>query len=234
MGPNVTFANDPFPRSRQWLPEHPKTVVRRGASIGAGAVILPGLTIGQGAMIGAGAVVTRNVPPHAVVTGNPARIQRYITEGRPEGTQPTQRATAAQEIFVRGVKLADEPVFRDMRGSLVARQAAGGSLPFVPARLFWVFDVPSKEVRGEHAHRVCEQLLICTQGSVLVVVDDGEHRQEVLLDHPARSLYIPPMVWGVQYAYSQDAVLLVAASHPYDASDYIRDYDEFLRLARGA
>lgn len=72
-GPNATFTNDPLPRSRQRPAAFAKTLVRRGASIGAGAVILPGLTIGEGAMIGAGAVVTRDVPAGETWVGNPAR-----------------------------------------------------------------------------------------------------------------------------------------------------------------
>jgi len=80
IGPNVTFTNDPFPRSRQrperFLPTH----IEAGASIGAAAVILPGLTIGAGAMVGAGSVVTRDVPAHALVVGNPARVVRYLDD----------------------------------------------------------------------------------------------------------------------------------------------------------
>lgn len=77
IGPNVTFTNDKYPRSKNYPARFPVTSVGEGASIGGGAVILPGLSIGQHAMIGAGAVVTRNVPPHAVVAGNPARIIGY-------------------------------------------------------------------------------------------------------------------------------------------------------------
>src|SRR6266550_1696700 len=77
IGPNATFANDPFPRSRQRPAAFERTLVERGASIGANATILPGLTIGQGAMVGAGAVVTRSVPAFAIVAGNPARIIGY-------------------------------------------------------------------------------------------------------------------------------------------------------------
>lgn len=84
VGPNVTFTNDPFPRSRIHPPFFPSTVVERGASIGANATILPGLTIGREAMIGAGAVVTRDVPPRAVVIGNPARVVGSV-DGRPAG-----------------------------------------------------------------------------------------------------------------------------------------------------
>jgi UDP-2-acetamido-3-amino-2,3-dideoxy-glucuronate N-acetyltransferase len=77
LGPNATFTNDPFPRSKQAF-ECPTTTIRRGASIGAGAIILPGLTVGEGAMVGAGAVVTKDVPDYAVVAGNPARVLRML------------------------------------------------------------------------------------------------------------------------------------------------------------
>jgi acetyltransferase-like isoleucine patch superfamily enzyme len=76
VGPNVTFTNDPFPRSRMRPTAFTRTVVRQGASIGGGAVILPGVTIGEAAMVGAGAVVTKDVPAGAVVVGNPARVIR--------------------------------------------------------------------------------------------------------------------------------------------------------------
>jgi acetyltransferase-like isoleucine patch superfamily enzyme len=77
IGPQATFTNDPFPRSRQPF-EAPTTTIRKGASIGAGAVILPGVTVGERAMVGAGAVVTRDVPPDAVAVGNPARVLRSL------------------------------------------------------------------------------------------------------------------------------------------------------------
>jgi dTDP-4-dehydrorhamnose 3,5-epimerase-like enzyme len=91
-----------------------------------------------------------------------------------------------------------------------------------------VYDVESKEVRGEHAHKQCHQFLICVNGSCSVVVDDGTKRQEILLDRPGLGLYIPPMIWATQYKHSPDAVLLVFASEIYDPEDYIRDYQEFL------
>lgn len=78
IGPNVTFTNDPFPRSKQYPATFPVTTVKAGASIGGGATILPGITIGRGAMVGAGAVVTKSVPDYAVVVGNPARVVRYL------------------------------------------------------------------------------------------------------------------------------------------------------------
>jgi UDP-2-acetamido-3-amino-2,3-dideoxy-glucuronate N-acetyltransferase len=81
VGPNATFTNDLFPRSKSRPERFLETVVERGASIGANATILAGVTIGTGAMVGAGAVVTRSVPAHAVVTGNPAEIRRFVEPG---------------------------------------------------------------------------------------------------------------------------------------------------------
>ena len=230
IGPNASFTNDPFPRSKEHLGEHPRTRLRRGCSIGAGAVILPGLTIGTKAMVGAGAVVTRDVPPYAIVMGSPARITGYVdADGRNEATQvvvgETDRAGHPVES-VGGVRLLEMPTVEDLRGMLSFGQI-GDHLPFVPKRYFLVYDVPTKEVRGEHAHRELEQLLLCVQGSVSVVVDDGTRRAEVVLDRPELGLHIPAGVWGIQYRYTRDAVLLVLASDVYHAEDYIRSYDEF-------
>ena len=230
VGPNATFTNDPFPRSRQHLAAHPRTVIREGASIGANATILCGLTVGRRAMVGAGAVVTRSVPPHAVVVGNPARIVRYVeaVEAPAAAAPVVAPATGEVPLGVRGVTLERRPVIRDMRGNLTAREVGQG-LPFAPRRYFIVHDVPTKEVRGEHAHRTLHQVLVCIRGSVTVLVDDGVHRQETVLDSPELALHVPPMVWCVQYKYTADAALLVLASDAYDPDDYIRDYEQFLR-----
>lgn len=90
VGPNVTFANDKYPRSKQYPESYPPLTVEHHASIGAGAVILPGVTIGHHALVGAGAVVTRDVPPHALVAGNPARVVRYLD--REAGPAPASPA----------------------------------------------------------------------------------------------------------------------------------------------
>ena len=78
VGPNATFTNDPYPRSKVYPEKFGRTVVKRGASIGANATILPGITLGEGCLVGAGAVVTKDVPPGAVVVGNPARVVRSL------------------------------------------------------------------------------------------------------------------------------------------------------------
>ena len=117
----------------------------------------------------------------------------------------------------------------DIRGNLTVGEF-NRTVPFPAKRYFIVFDVPSAETRGEHAHRECHQFLICVRGSCAVVADDGVHRQEFFLDKPDLGLHLSPMVWGIQYKYSADAVLLVFASHHYDNADYIRDYSEFRQL----
>jgi len=230
VGPNATFTNDRFPRSRAWLDEYPKTLVRSGASIGANATILPGIEIGRGAMVGAGAVVTRPVPPNAIVSGNPARIHGYAESGSSAGLAPAPlgKEPGREEIAVAGVHIERLAEFSDLRGRLTAGELPSEGIPFTPQRWFLVYDVPSREVRGEHAHRVCHQFLICVSGQVTVAVDDGERRSEVVLDDPTLGLYVPPRVWASQYRYDDSAVLLVLASHHYDPHDYIREYETFL------
>jgi UDP-2-acetamido-3-amino-2,3-dideoxy-glucuronate N-acetyltransferase len=233
IGPNVTFTNDLYPRSKAYPDSFLQTTVKAGASIGANATILPGVVIGEGAMIGAGAVVTRSVPPHAIVQGNPARISGYTATGGQDapGLAPARarKAPYADPTAVRGVTVHQFPLIPDLRGTLTVGEFEG-LIPFTPQRYFIVFDVPSKETRGEHAHHRCHQFLICVRGSCSVLVDDGSARAEVLLDGPDKGIYLPPLTWGVQYKYSADAALLVFASHKYEPDDYIRDYAAFLDI----
>ncbi|NOS88717.1 MAG: isomerase [Methylococcaceae bacterium] len=226
IGPNATFTNDLYPRSRQYPVAFPKTYVRKGASIGANATILPGLTIGQKAMVGAGAVVTRDVPPNAIVVGNPARISGYVdTPQQPSNSH--SKETALPEVSVKTAKLTRLPLIEDLRGKLSFGEIEQ-HLPFTPKRYFLVFDVPSQEVRGEHAHKTLHEFLVCIKGSVSVALDDGHSRDEIKLDSPDLGLHIPPMAWRVHYKYTSDAILLVLASDIYRADDYIRDYDQFV------
>lgn len=223
VGPNVTFTNDRFPRSKQYPDSFATTVIEDGASLGGGAVILPGIRVGRRAMVGAGAVVTKDVPPYAIVVGNPARIVGYTETagGHVPETAPVAGTTAG---------LTRLRTVSDIRGALLPIDLPG-DLPFEAQRVFFVYGVPSKEVRGEHAHRQCEQFLVCLTGSVSCIVDDGKDRSAYVLDDPSLGLYMPKMTWGTQYDYSPDAVLIVFASHPYDDGDYIRDYEEFRELA---
>jgi acetyltransferase-like isoleucine patch superfamily enzyme/dTDP-4-dehydrorhamnose 3,5-epimerase-like enzyme len=233
VGPNATFSNDHFPRSGQHPLRYARTLVKRGASIGANATILPGLTIGEKAMVGAGAVVTSDVPPMAIVAGNPARIVGY--EGAGSLSAGTVSATPAEvgvnATRVAGVTLHRLPHVHDLRGNLSFGEV-GNPIPFEVKRYFLVYGVTSKEIRGEHAHRSLRQFLICVHGRCHVVADDGTNRQEFVLDSPTIGLHLPPMVWGIQYKYSEDAVMLVLASDKYDPGSYIRDYSEFLELVK--
>jgi UDP-2-acetamido-3-amino-2,3-dideoxy-glucuronate N-acetyltransferase len=230
IGPNATFTNDPFPRSKQYLETYVKTLVRKGASIGANATILPGLTIGKNAMVGAGAVVIKDVPPNAIVVGNPAKIVGYV-DAQYSKARSSLSATndPVHDLNVKRAKLYEMPLIKDLRGYLSFGEV-NQHLPFVPQRYFLIFDVPSQEVRGEHAHHTLHEFLICIRGSCTVLLDDGEQCDEVLLDRPTLGLHLPCMTWTVQYKYTADAVLLVLASDIYKPEDYIRDYDEFRLL----
>ena len=202
--------------------------VHRGARIGANATIATGTTIGAGAVVEPGAVVMKPVPPHAIVRGNPARIVGYVDLIRRDAP-PVERSRrqAVTPTDVEGVTLHELLLVHDMRGDLSAGEFER-QIPFAVRRYFIVFDVPSEDVRGEHAHRRCRQFLVCLRGRCRVVVDDGRKRAEIVLDRPNLGLYLPPMVWGIQYQHTADALLLVFASEYYDPADYIRDYGQFL------
>jgi UDP-2-acetamido-3-amino-2,3-dideoxy-glucuronate N-acetyltransferase len=247
VGPNATFTNDPFPRSRRRPSTFARTLVRRGASIGANATILPGVTIGLGAMVGAGAVVTRDVPAGAIVVGNPAAVSGYVDEG---GAAPARartreirsgRNSPGQNLLgqnleetplVAGARLYELPRITDSRGHLSFAEIHQ-SLPFPVVRYFLVYGVPSREIRGEHAHRTLDQFLVCVHGSCSVRLFDGEASEEILLNRPDLGLHVPPMVWTTEYKYSADAVLLVLAADVYKEDDYIRELDDYLAMMGG-
>jgi UDP-2-acetamido-3-amino-2,3-dideoxy-glucuronate N-acetyltransferase len=234
IGPNVTFTNDSFPRSKVLRKQFAMTVVRRGASIGANATILPGLEIGAGSMVGAGAVITHSVPPNAIAVGNPASITGYVeTSGTKKNSHLLTHASPDKSASscVRDVNFHELPLINDMRGNLSVGEF-DRSIPFPVKRYFLIFDVPSREIRGEHAHRLCHQFLICVMGSCTVVADDGTNRQEFLLNRKNLGIYIPAMTWCTQYKYSKDAILLVFSSEHYDDNDYIREYREFKSLTK--
>lgn len=215
------------------------TIVRRGVHIAAGAVIGPAVQLGREARIQPGAVVLSSVPPYSIVRGNPAQIVGYTAE-----LGETGAATPGTLLFDKSIVPVDRPtahplgvgdaaVYRmprvdDLRGALSVGEF-GTDFPFVPKRYFLVFDVPSEELRGEHAHLACHQFLICVHGSCRALVDNGTTRREVLLNRPDIGLYMPPLVWGTQHRYTPDAVVLALASHHYDPTDYIRSYEEFQR-----
>ncbi len=115
IGPNVTFTNDRFPRSKQYPQEFPRTVVERGASVGANATLLPGVRVGQNAMVGAGAVVTKDVPPNSIVVGNPARIVNYVTAQSAAGEDTARPQAGLREASHPGSQY--HPIAGDLRSS---------------------------------------------------------------------------------------------------------------------
>lgn len=229
IGPNVTFTNDLFPRSRRHPARYPETRVEAGASIGANATILPGITIGKGAMIGAGSVVTRDVPANAILKGAASRNLSFPESPSDESSDRVSMNQPFPHSHVKGVDFVRLTKASDHRGDLLAAEF-GQHLPFEVRRVFFVMNVPADHIRGEHAHRECHQLLVCLQGSVTVTVDNGLDRAEWVLDRPEVGLHVHPMVWAAQSRHIDQTVLAVFASHPYDAEDYIRSYDEYLKV----
>jgi UDP-2-acetamido-3-amino-2,3-dideoxy-glucuronate N-acetyltransferase len=230
VGPNATFTNDPFPRSMRQPESYARTRVRRGASIGANATILPGVTIGPEAMIGAGAVVTRDVPARAIVMGNPGYVSGYMDYEDSARVPPRTPPGHTASPLVGGARLYHLPRITDHRGDLSFAEL-NQSLPFPVSRYFLIFGVPSREIRGEHAHKKLDQYLIAVHGSCSVRLFDGERSEEIVLDRPECALHVPPMVWTTQYKYSHDAVLLVLASDVYREEDYIRDFEDYQVIA---
>lgn len=226
IGTNATFARARVPREAA---PSPAILLRHHCSIGANATLCPGVTIGEHSIVDAGAVVTQSVQPYAIVSGNPAQVVGFANTS--ESTVIRSGASASQshiiESKVRGVRAYDLPFISDPRGNLTVGEFER-TLPFIPKRYFITFDVPNAKLRGEHAHRQCEQFLVCVRGSCAVVVDDGTHREEFLLDRPTFGVHVPAMIWATEYKHSPDSTLMVFASDYYDPEDYIRDYQEFL------
>jgi len=103
-------------------------------------------------------------------------------------------------------------------------------LPFALKRVFYLYDIPGGESRGAHAHKKCHQFLVAASGAFEVLLDDGKIKRQVMLNRPDLGLHIPPGIWASELNFSSGSICLVLASHPYDESDYIREYDEFLKL----
>lgn len=125
----------------------------------------------------------------------------------------------------------DLPVLGDDRGSLVAIEASD-TIPFEVQRVYYIFNTKSGVARGFHAHHQLQQLAVCVSGKCRMVLDDGQTKEEAWLESPDKGLLIGDMIWREMHDFSDDCVLLVLASEHYDESDYIRDYDEFLKVVK--
>ena len=221
-----------FPSSDVEVEAREPIRIRQNVWVGAGAFLSQGITVGRDAVIGAGSVVLHDVPAHAIVVGNPGQIQGY-GGSQTDGQAYPLRYDAELEAMrlPGGARFVEVLGVKDLRGRLSAIEFSD-AFPWAPRRFFIVHDVPSQKVRGEHAHKECQQLLIALSGAVTVLLDDGQSRQEVRLDDPGSALLIPAMLWASQYQFSPDAALGVLASHLYDPEDYIRDYEQYLSMRR--
>ena len=135
-----------------------------------------------------------------------------------------------QEINWNEPQIIDIPIVHDQRGNLSVVEG-GGLVPFDIKRLYYLYDVPGGATRGGHAHKNLRQLIIAASGSFDVVLDNGKTRQKFSLNRSYKGLYIPTMIWREIENFSSGAVCMVLASEHYDESDYIYDYNEFLKEA---
>lgn len=116
----------------------------------------------------------------------------------------------------------------DERGNLVVIEGEGRDIPFDIKRVFYMYGSDAEVVRGQHANRETEFLMVNVGGSNKVRVDNGVEEEVIELNRPGMGLYLPPMLWKDMYDFSPDSVLLVMASRHYDAGEYIRNYEDYL------
>ena len=131
-------------------------------------------------------------------------------------------------MSIHNCKLIQLPKISDPRGNLTFIEGHN-HIPFDIKRVFYLYDVPTAEGRGAHAHRELYQFLICLSGSFDVAVDDGTEQATIHLNRPWQGLLVPPMIWASEINFDPGSVCLVLASMLYDEADYIRDHDTFLR-----
>ena len=126
-------------------------------------------------------------------------------------------------------KIMDLPKMLDPRGNLTFIEQSK-HIPFDIKRIFYIYDVPTGESRGAHAHHNLHQFMICVSGSFNVELDDGFNKKTVHLNRPWQGLYVPPLVWSAATNFDPGSVCVVLVSELYDEGDYIRDYKKFLKI----
>jgi len=128
-------------------------------------------------------------------------------------------------------KIFELPKINDPRGNLTFIESQK-HIPFEIKRIFYIYDVPTGQTRGAHAHHTLEQFIICLAGSFDVNVDDGHRKKVIHLNRPWQGVFIPSLIWDFEANFDPGSVCLVAASGMYDEKDYIRNYAEFLKVTQ--
>jgi dTDP-4-dehydrorhamnose 3,5-epimerase-like enzyme len=123
------------------------------------------------------------------------------------------------------------PVFNDDRGKLISLEE-NNNIPFEIKRVYYMYDINNKLIRGKHAHKDLEQVAVCVNGSCEILLDNGTSKERLELNSPETGLLIGSMIWREIFNFSNDCVLIVLASQLYDESDYIRSYDEFIQIVK--
>ena len=141
-------------------------------------------------------------------------------------------AQAMQLSRLDGVRLIDLPRYARDDGEVVVAEAAVG-VPFAIARLF-VLRAPEGAARGDHAHKHCSQFMICSNGAAQIVLDDGAAKETFTLDRSDQALLVPPMIWTTVIFSAPHTVVSVLCDRPYEADDYVHDYQEFVILREGS
>ena len=134
-------------------------------------------------------------------------------------------------MTVEDVKIVELPKFTDPRGNLSFVEQLT-HIPFEIKRTYWIYDVPGGEARGGHAFRKNEEFIIALSGAFDVIVDDGTQKTKYTLNRSYYGLYVPAGLWREIENFSTNSLALEFGSTHYDVNDYIRDYDEFLKMKR--
>jgi hypothetical protein len=132
---------------------------------------------------------------------------------------------------VDACRMIDFPKISDHRGNLTFIEGSH-HIPFDIKRVFYVYDIPSGEERGAHAHYDLHQFIVCLSGGLNIYLDDGKQKQTIHLNRPWKGLHIPPMIWASEGDFDPGTVYLVLTSDVYRAESYIRDYNQFLNEVR--
>jgi hypothetical protein len=133
-----------------------------------------------------------------------------------------------KRITVKDCRIIDFPKFTFREGNISIYENKNNN-PFKVKRVFYLYDIPAGESRGAHAHKECHQIIVAASGSFEVEMDDGKEKKIIVLNRPFYGIHIPPGIWAHELNFSSGAICLVLTSHPYEESDYIRDYSSFLK-----